>query len=150
MNKCFIYIYFFNILVCGTPRIPWKTFQTPIKIQEKDVFESSVKYIFLQISLKKTTVRYMVLYRSTHILCFSKLTSSFYFVFFRPDPNSSSFRRPTSDMNIASGCPMFMPLRRLESSIDRYVKDDTMFIQIHVQQGEQTVPTGLSPPPSTD
>uniref|UniRef100_H2XQ78 TNF receptor-associated factor 3-like n=1 Tax=Ciona intestinalis TaxID=7719 RepID=H2XQ78_CIOIN len=27
---------------------------------------------------------------------------------FRPDPTSSSFKKPTSDMNIASGCPLFV------------------------------------------
>ena len=49
---------------------------------------------------------------------------------FRPDPRSSSFQRPKSEMNVASGCPLFVPLDRLES--DNYVKDDTMFIKIVV------------------
>ena len=28
---------------------------------------------------------------------------------FRPDPNSPSFQRPQSKMNVASGCPLFVP-----------------------------------------
>ena len=55
---------------------------------------------------------------------------------FRPDPNSSSFRRPTSDMNVASGCPMFLPVRQLEANLDKYVRDDTMFIKITVDTSE--------------
>ncbi|XP_070570592.1 TNF receptor-associated factor 2-like [Ptychodera flava] len=51
---------------------------------------------------------------------------------FRPDPNSSSFKRPTGDMNIASGCPLFMPLSMLESSQHAYVKDDTAFLRVIV------------------
>ncbi|XP_006816482.1 TNF receptor-associated factor 2-like [Saccoglossus kowalevskii] len=51
---------------------------------------------------------------------------------FRPDPTSNSFKRPTGDMNIASGCPLFMPLSQLESSRHAYVKDDSMFIKVIV------------------
>ncbi|XP_070581842.1 TNF receptor-associated factor 2-like isoform X2 [Ptychodera flava] len=49
---------------------------------------------------------------------------------FRPDPNSSSFKRPTGDMNIASGCPLFMPLSMLDDGKHAYVKDDTAFLRI--------------------
>ncbi len=51
---------------------------------------------------------------------------------FRPDPTSSSFRRPTSDMNIASGCPLFMPLSQLDGQARLYIKEDTIFIKIIV------------------
>ena len=50
---------------------------------------------------------------------------------FRPDPNSSSFKRPVSEMNIASGCPLFTPLSLLESN-KTYIKDDTAFVKIIV------------------
>ena len=50
---------------------------------------------------------------------------------FRPNPNSSSFKRPVSDMNIASGCPLFVPLNLLKSNRS-YVKDDTAFVKIIV------------------
>ncbi|XP_022093905.1 TNF receptor-associated factor 2-like [Acanthaster planci] len=50
---------------------------------------------------------------------------------FRPDPSSSSFRKPNSDMNIASGCPLFVTQELLNAS-DNYVKDDTMFIKVIV------------------
>ena len=49
---------------------------------------------------------------------------------FRADPSSSSFRRPQSVMNIASGVPLFCPLSRLEDRRYSYVKDDTMFVKI--------------------
>lgn len=49
---------------------------------------------------------------------------------FRPDPNSSSFQRPRSEMNIASGCPLFCSHGQLRSR--GYIRDDTMFIKIVV------------------
>ncbi|XP_050389494.1 TNF receptor-associated factor 2 [Patella vulgata] len=53
---------------------------------------------------------------------------------FRPDPQSSSFRKPQSEMNIASGCPLFLPLSRLQDPQYAYVKDDVMFVKISVEQ----------------
>ncbi|VDI28311.1 TNF receptor-associated factor 3 [Mytilus galloprovincialis] len=49
---------------------------------------------------------------------------------FRPDPTSTSFKRPTSDMNIASGCPLFVSHAVLETRT--YLKDDTIFIKVTV------------------
>lgn len=51
---------------------------------------------------------------------------------FKPDPNSSSFRRPVSDMNIASGLPLFCPLGKLLSSDHEYIRDNVMFLKIIV------------------
>ncbi|KAJ8414045.1 hypothetical protein AAFF_G00066430 [Aldrovandia affinis] len=48
---------------------------------------------------------------------------------FRPDLTSSSFQRPVSDMNVASGCPLFFPLAKLRSPRHAYIKDDTFFIK---------------------
>ncbi|KAJ8006082.1 hypothetical protein DPEC_G00124570 [Dallia pectoralis] len=48
---------------------------------------------------------------------------------FRPDLSSSSFQRPVSDMNVASGCPIFFPLCKLHSPKHAYCKDDTIFIK---------------------
>ncbi|CAB4041854.1 TNF receptor-associated factor 3, partial, partial [Paramuricea clavata] len=50
---------------------------------------------------------------------------------FRPDPNSSSFQRPTSNMNIASGCPLFVPKSMVHSR--GHIKDGTVFIKIAVE-----------------
>ncbi|KAM4576690.1 TNF receptor-associated factor 2 isoform 2-T2 [Odontesthes bonariensis] len=47
---------------------------------------------------------------------------------FRPDVSSSSFQRPVSDMNIASGCPLFCPLSKLDLK-NSYIRDDTIFIK---------------------
>jgi hypothetical protein len=49
---------------------------------------------------------------------------------FNSDPQSSSFQRPKSDMNIASGSPLFMPLDSLNNR--QYVRDDVLFIKIFV------------------
>ena len=46
---------------------------------------------------------------------------------FRPDPMSSSFRKPKSDMNIASGCLRFVSHTELERG--GFVVDDTIFIK---------------------
>jgi len=57
---------------------------------------------------------------------------------FRPDPQSSSFKRPTSNMNVASGCPTFISHTELRRG--GYVRNDTMFVKITVDmsglQGE--------------
>ena len=45
---------------------------------------------------------------------------------FQPDPMSSSFRKPKSDMNIASGCPRFIPHSELKNGFN---VDDTVFIK---------------------
>lgn len=47
---------------------------------------------------------------------------------FRPDVTSSSFQRPISEMNIASGCPLFCPLAKLAGK-SSYLRDDTIFIK---------------------
>lgn len=57
---------------------------------------------------------------------------------FRPDPDSSSFKRPLAEMNIASGCPLFVSHSILESS-DNYIKDDCLFVKVMVDT------TGLNP-----
>ncbi|KAK3566158.1 hypothetical protein QTP86_028448, partial [Hemibagrus guttatus] len=48
---------------------------------------------------------------------------------FRPDLSSISFQRPVSEMNVASGCPLFFPLAKLRSLKHAYCKDDTLFIK---------------------
>ncbi len=45
---------------------------------------------------------------------------------FQPDPMSSSFRKPKSDMNIASGCPRFISHTELKNG---FTVDDTVFIK---------------------
>ncbi|XP_036384078.1 TNF receptor-associated factor 2 [Megalops cyprinoides] len=47
---------------------------------------------------------------------------------FRPDVTSTSFQRPISEMNIASGCPLFCPLAKLAGK-SSYLRDDTVFIK---------------------
>ena len=57
---------------------------------------------------------------------------------FRPDPNSSSFQRPVSNMNIAFGCPTFCPIRLLRS---RCVHGDSILIEITVGTSRSGMPT---------
>ncbi|XP_048259606.1 TNF receptor-associated factor 3-like isoform X2 [Haliotis rufescens] len=52
---------------------------------------------------------------------------------FHPDPSSSSFRKPQTEMNIASGCPLFVSHSVLENPTNNYLKDDTIFIKIAVE-----------------
>ena len=56
---------------------------------------------------------------------------------FRPDPASSSFQRPQSEMNVASGCPLFLPLTSLRGS---YCRDDTVFFKVAVHGGSSLGP----------
>ena len=46
---------------------------------------------------------------------------------FKPTPDSSSFQKPKSDMNVASGCPQFAELSVLEEG--DYVKNDVLFLK---------------------
>ena len=46
---------------------------------------------------------------------------------FKPNPQSSSFQKPKTNMNVASGCPEFADLSILENP--SYVKDDVMYIK---------------------
>ena len=50
---------------------------------------------------------------------------------FRPDPSSSSFQKPVNEMNVASGCPLFVAQSVLES--EPYLKNDTIFIKVTVK-----------------
>ncbi|NWT72627.1 TRAF2 factor, partial [Prunella himalayana] len=52
---------------------------------------------------------------------------------FRPDLTSASFQRPVSDMNVASGCPMFLPLAKLQSPKHAYVREDTLFLKCIIE-----------------
>lgn len=51
---------------------------------------------------------------------------------FRPDLTSASFHRPDSEMNVASGCPLFFPLGKLKSPKHAYCKEDTIYIKCEV------------------
>ena len=46
---------------------------------------------------------------------------------FKPNSQSSSFQRPKTDMNVASGCPEFAELSTLDNT--SYVKDDQLYIK---------------------
>ena len=50
---------------------------------------------------------------------------------FCPDPQSSSFQRPMQkEMNVASGCPMFIRKEHLLNG--GFVKDDSIFLRVVV------------------
>ena len=49
---------------------------------------------------------------------------------FQPDPLSSSFQRPKTDMNVASGCPRFISLTDLHHG--GFIEEDTVFIKVKV------------------
>lgn len=49
---------------------------------------------------------------------------------FIPDKRSSSFQRPTKDMNVAAGCPMFIRIDTVENR--DFIIDDSLFLEIVV------------------
>ena len=49
---------------------------------------------------------------------------------FLPDPMSSSFKKPKTDMNVASGCPRFVSISDVKSG--GFVADDSIFIKAKV------------------
>ena len=56
---------------------------------------------------------------------------------FQPDPMSSSFKKPKSDMNIASGCPRFITHENLKNG---YIVEDTIFIKCVVDRSALSHP----------
>ena len=57
---------------------------------------------------------------------------------FRANPQSKSFQQPTSEMNVASGCPKFIPLEYLNNP--NYVKQDVLYIRCSVDTSFLTHP----------
>ncbi|XP_069117042.1 TNF receptor-associated factor 3-like isoform X2 [Argopecten irradians] len=57
---------------------------------------------------------------------------------FRPDPASQSFKRPQTEMNTASGCPVFVSHKMLETKT--YLMEDTVFIKIQVDTDDINPP----------
>lgn len=57
---------------------------------------------------------------------------------FRPDLGSNSFQKPIAHANVATGCPLFMPVALLERDLSRggglYVKNDVMYIKCAVDK----------------
>ncbi|MGH0162489.1 UNVERIFIED_CONTAM: hypothetical protein FKN15_063135 [Acipenser sinensis] len=52
---------------------------------------------------------------------------------FKPDLNSNSFKRPVTEMNVASGFPCFVTHTALEAPKNGiYVKDETLFVKVKV------------------
>ncbi|XP_065897101.1 TNF receptor-associated factor 5-like [Dysidea avara] len=50
---------------------------------------------------------------------------------FRPNPTSTSFHRPKSDMNVATGCPKFAPISVLDNP--EFVVDDVAFFKCDIR-----------------
>ena len=57
---------------------------------------------------------------------------------FKPEPSSSSFWKPQTEMNVASGCPKFAPLSVLSNLA--YTRDDTLYFKCIIDT------TGLTQP----
>lgn len=46
-----------------------------------------------------------------------------------PNKESSSFQKPKKEMNIASGCPLFVSLEQLDKG---FLKDDSLFVDVEI------------------
>lgn len=53
---------------------------------------------------------------------------------FHTEANSSSFKKPIKQMNIASGCPFFVAQDKLKKAGSGFIKDDCFFIEIKVKK----------------
>ncbi|XP_067938708.1 TNF receptor-associated factor 3-like [Watersipora subatra] len=56
---------------------------------------------------------------------------------FVPDAESSSFRKPLTDMNIASGCPQFALHSEVETS--NFLISDSIYVRVKVEPGGDTI-----------
>ena len=75
----------------------------------------------------KQKVTISLLNQDTPAEQFSHITETFL-----PDPSSSSFQKPDSEMNVASGFPKFVKKSVLKDT--RFVKDDTMYLRVRVDR----------------
>ena len=57
---------------------------------------------------------------------------------FKPDPASTSFRKPTAEMNVASGCPRFVHHSVIQKA--PYLVDDSIFLRVDVESTDMPVP----------
>ena len=57
---------------------------------------------------------------------------------FRPNPSSSCFQQPKTEMNNASGCPKFAPLSVLSNP--RYVRNDTLYLKAIIDETQLDKP----------
>ena len=57
---------------------------------------------------------------------------------FLPDPMSSSFKKPKTDMNVASGCPRFVSISDVKTG--GFIADDTIFIKVKVDTTGMKLP----------
>ena len=48
-----------------------------------------------------------------------------------PNKDSSSFQKPKNEMNIASGCPLFITIDRLER--EGFLKENVLFIDVKIE-----------------
>ena len=55
---------------------------------------------------------------------------------FQPTPESSSFQRPVTDMNVASGCPQFVKLSVLDDANCKYTNEDVIYLKCIVDTSE--------------
>jgi TNF receptor-associated factor 3 len=59
---------------------------------------------------------------------------------FRPDPTSTSFQKPTTAMNVASGCPKFIEHSRLEAADSPFLVNDILYFKITVDISDLSNP----------
>ena len=60
---------------------------------------------------------------------------------FRPDPTSSSFQRPVEEMNIASGCPLFVSHGVVEAAESPYLGPDRiLYLKVTVDKTNLPLP----------
>ncbi|XP_030853123.1 TNF receptor-associated factor 1 [Strongylocentrotus purpuratus] len=55
---------------------------------------------------------------------------------FRPDPASSSFKKPTTEKNIGAGCPLFAKIQIIEDPKSGFVRDNTVYLKIISQTSD--------------
>eukprot|EP00057_Strongylocentrotus_purpuratus_P022296 XP_011676770.1 PREDICTED: TNF receptor-associated factor 1-like [Strongylocentrotus purpuratus] len=55
---------------------------------------------------------------------------------FRPDPASSSFKKPTTEKNIGAGRPLFAEIKMIEDPKSGFIRDNTVYLKIISQTSE--------------
>ena len=58
----------------------------------------------------------------------------------RPDPNSPSYMRPNSEMNLGSGCPLLAQHEFLSTNQNLYLRNDVMYIKLIIDTSDLHFP----------
>ena len=95
--------------------------------------DTHLSVFFVVMQSEYDSVLVWPLMRKVSLILMSQSSGKDWANHFFSDPDSDCFKRPKTNMNLATGCPLFVPHTMLESTDSGYLKDDTIYIKCVVE-----------------